>query len=78
MGKVIRLFSPALVGTLCGRIHVLDFNGMLAVEHESASGESRALLSYFAPDMRSEAIMYAVDQLLKYAPCEIGEIVPCR
>ena len=64
--------------THCGYIRVLLFGDEIGVEHESRSGESRALLKMFDLDQRDNAIRFAQQSLPDYAPCEIGEIIPCR
>ena len=76
MRNVVPLFPPQRI--FCGKIHVLLFGDEIGVEHESRSGESRALLRRFNLDERDLAIRFAQQSLPDYAPCEIGEIIPCR
>ena len=76
MRNVVPLFT--VQPTHCGYIHVLLFGDEIGVEHESRSGESRALLKMFDLDQRDNAIRFAQQSLPDYAPCEIGEIIPCR
>ena len=75
MRNIVPLFPPQR--TFCGKIHVLLFGDEIGVEHESRSGESRALLRRFNLDERDLAIRFA-STLPDYAPCEIGEIITCR
>ena len=75
MFNVVQLFPAQR--TFCGKIHVLLFGDEIGVEHESRSGESRALLKMFDLDQRDNAIRFAQQSLPDYAPCEIGEIIPC-
>lgn len=75
MRNVVPLFT--VKPTHCGYIHVLLFGDEIGVEHESRSGESRALLKMFDLDQRDNAIRFAQQSLPDYAPCEIGEITPC-
>ena len=56
-----------------GLIHVLRHeDGRFEVLHESASGESFALLALFDADERDAAVKAAVDAPPTYAPCKLG------
>ena len=75
MPNVVQLFPTPSASS--GKIHVQMFNDEIGVEHESRTGESRALLRCFALDERDSAIRFALQSLPDYAPCKLGEIIPC-
>ena len=58
-----------------GRMHIQRTgDGMLDVIHESASGSSFAILRCFAADKRDDAVSFALREMPRYAPCQLGEI----
>ena len=69
MGKVVPIRQP---DDSIGLMHVWLINGEYQVAHESASGNSFGLFECF--DDRDDAVAFAVRELAKYEPCNLGRI----